>query len=138
MCYVEGRLRLIEGTSDRNGLLQIYFNGTWHYFCYFTFSGLSQACSQLGFQTTGYTQAREINVTEMYSASCSSSDTYLYPHCDISDAPICFLNLAINLTCTVDGKSYRKHTGNFWMTVNSHLLRVHTMHYLYCMNESDL
>ena len=96
-CSLEGRLRLLGGDTEYDGLLQIYLDGTWNYFCNFEFiGGIQPACTQLGFQTTGSTLPTPVTAPASFkSAFCSFSDSSLYDDCMLGDVPNCLNNYAI-------------------------------------------
>ena len=57
-----------------------------------------------------YTYSHPVNTTDLKSAFCLFTDSYLYPNCEINDAPFCFQNFVVNLTCTINGKYFHTST----------------------------
>ena len=101
-------MRLLGGLTEYDGLLQMYLNGIWSYFCNFEFvGGIQPACTQLGYQTTGSTVSTAVTSSaDFMSAFCFPSVSSLYADCTLGDVPNCLNNLAVNLTCAINGEIY--------------------------------
>ena len=85
----EGDLRLIAGTSNDNGRLEIYHNGRWGTICDkdWDLNATQVACKQLGFRT-GLAQGKEFGYSldgvSLDSAICTGEEEKL-SDCNITD-----------------------------------------------------
>jgi deleted-in-malignant-brain-tumors protein 1 len=107
--YEEGSLRLVDGGSNADGRLEIYYRGLWGTVCddFFSLDGARVVCRNLGYQdaveyTSSYGQPETFGPISIHSVRCNGDEDSLLD-CSYSDdfnSWYCLHNEDLRIRCS--------------------------------------